>query len=160
MSILLRVGLVLAAIGAALAAFVGLLFVRESVRRRLFPIMRPLYQRVLNPQALRAADRGETQWGVVHHVGRHSGVQHRTPVDAQRTADGVVIPLVYGPQSDWCRNILAAGRCTLTLGGQQLELNEPRIVAMVDVVPLVSNAKARFWRRIGIERCLSLTYAG
>jgi deazaflavin-dependent oxidoreductase (nitroreductase family) len=73
---------------------------------------------VLNPQALRTAARRQAEWGVVHHVGRRSGAVYDTPIDTQRTDEGsVVIPLVYGPSADWCRNILAAGGCTLTLRG-------------------------------------------
>src|SRR6478609_398751 len=100
MSILLRVLLALAVVGSALAAFVRFVFVHEAARRRLFPIMRPLYRQVLNPHALRTAAGGAGDWGVVHHVGRRSSVVHDTPVDAQITEEGVLIPLVYGPEAD------------------------------------------------------------
>ena len=161
MSLLIKIVVVLGALAAALTAFVRLVFVREGARRRLFPIVRPLYKHVLNPYALRTAASGAAEWGVVHHVGRRSGVMHHTPIDAQRTADGsVVIPLVYGPGADWCRNILAAGRCTLTLNQQELTLREPRIVSIDLVTPRVPAAKARFWRSIGIERCILLAIAG
>jgi hypothetical protein len=159
MSRLFRALVVLAVLAAALTAFVKFVFVREDARRRLFPFMRPLYQHVLNPYALRTAAHGESEWGVLHHVGRRSGVVHHTPIDAQLTQDGVVIPLVYGSSADWCRNILAAGACTLTLHGDELALSDPQIVAMHVAAAQVSPDKARFWRSIGIEHCVSLKIA-
>jgi hypothetical protein len=103
-----------------LAMIVRVVIVHEAVRRRLFPVLRPLYKRVFNPRALRDAARGDTRWAVLHHVGRRSGVAYDTPIDAQLTPEGAVIPLVYGPSVDWCRNVLAAGGCTLTVGGEDL----------------------------------------
>jgi deazaflavin-dependent oxidoreductase (nitroreductase family) len=148
--------LAIAAVAVVLAIVLGLAFLREGGRRRLFPLLRPVYKRVLNPKALREAAAGETRWAVLHHVGRRSGVAYNTPVDAQRTTNGVVIPLVYGPAADWCRNILAAGRCTLTLDGEELALTAPEVVDMKVAETLLSPERARTWRSIGIEHCLFL----
>jgi hypothetical protein len=139
-----------------LTAFFRVIFTHEAARRRLLPIMRPLYVHVFNPRALRDAARGETRWGVIHHVGRRSGRLYDNPIDAQPTAEGIVIPLVYGPEADWCRNVLAAGGCTLTLDGKDIHLTEPRVIAWAAAAPRVSPEKARFWRGIGIEHLLSL----
>jgi deazaflavin-dependent oxidoreductase (nitroreductase family) len=133
------------------------LFVREAGRRLLFPLLRPLYQHVFNPGALRAAARGETRWGVLHHVGRRSGTAYDTPIDAQRTPDGVVICLVYGQSADWCRNVLAAGGCSLSLDREELTLSAPRVVPLSSVEAQIMPERARLWRGIGIEHCLVLT---
>ncbi len=61
MSRFLRALVVLAVLAAALTAFVKFVFVHEDARRRLFPVMRPLYKHVLNPYALRTAARRESQ---------------------------------------------------------------------------------------------------
>jgi deazaflavin-dependent oxidoreductase (nitroreductase family) len=155
----MRAWWLLASIGALAAAgvlFVRLVLVHESGRRRLFPVLRPLYQNVLNPNALRAAAQGETRWAVVHHIGRRSGAPYDTPVDAQRTRAGVVVCLVYGAGADWCRNILAAGGCTLTLDGVDLPLTAPRVIPLSVVEEQLPPERARFWRSIGIEHCLAL----
>jgi deazaflavin-dependent oxidoreductase (nitroreductase family) len=131
-------------------------FAREAWRRQLFPLMRPLYKRVFNPRVIRAAAVGKTRWGVIHHIGRHSGIAYDTPIDAERTPDGVLIPVVYGPRADWCRNVLAAGQCTLTLGAEELQLSAPQVIPLALAEPQLSPDKARFWRSIGIEHCLSL----
>jgi deazaflavin-dependent oxidoreductase (nitroreductase family) len=158
----MRARWLLASIGSLAAAgvlFGRLVLVRESGRRRLFPVLRPLYRHVLNPNALRAAAHGETRWGVIHHIGRRSGAAYETPVDAQRTRDGVVICLVYGSGADWCRNILAAGGCTLTLDGADLALTAPRVIPMSVAEEQLSPERARRWRSLGIEHCLALQVA-
>jgi hypothetical protein len=63
--------------------------------------------------------------------------------------------VVYGDRADWWRNVLAAGHCTLTLAGQELPLSEPQFISIADVQPQLAPEKARFWRSLGIEHCLS-----
>ena len=43
---------------------------------------------------------------VLHHRGRRSGRPYRTPVVAFRTAGGFVVPMTYGTDVDWARNLL------------------------------------------------------
>ena len=42
-------------------------------------------------------------------------------------ADGYVIALTYGRDSDWVRNVLADGGCTLETRGRTLRLSRPRL---------------------------------
>ncbi len=65
---------------------------------------------------------------VVHHVGRKSGRAYRTPVLAFGGAGGFVIPMTYGRDVDWARNILDARRCELEQMGRRVALHNPRIV--------------------------------
>ena len=65
---------------------------------------------------------------VVHHVGRRSGRAYRAPVVAFRSAAGIVIPMTYGRDVDWARNIVHAGRCELDRVGRRVRLRNPRVV--------------------------------
>jgi deazaflavin-dependent oxidoreductase (nitroreductase family) len=65
---------------------------------------------------------------VVHHVGRRSGRRYRTPVVAFRSAAGVVIPMTYGRDVDWARNLVAAHGCELEQMGRRFALRNPRVV--------------------------------
>ena len=47
--------------------------------------------------------------GVVVHRGRRSGREYQTPVNVFSSADGYVFALTYGPETDWVKNVLAAG---------------------------------------------------
>jgi deazaflavin-dependent oxidoreductase (nitroreductase family) len=65
---------------------------------------------------------------IVHHEGRRSGRHYRTPVVAFRTADGFVIPMTYGWDVDWARNLRAAKRGEVVQLGRRLRVRNPRIV--------------------------------
>jgi deazaflavin-dependent oxidoreductase (nitroreductase family) len=66
---------------------------------------------------------------VVHHVGRKSGRAYRTPVLAFPSAQGIVVPLPYGRDVDWARNLVAARGGEIEQSGRRIALRNPRIVA-------------------------------
>jgi deazaflavin-dependent oxidoreductase (nitroreductase family) len=66
-------------------------------------------------------------FGVVVHRGRKSGRLYRTPVNVFPRPGGCVVALTYGPESEWVRNVLAAGGCQLETRGRTLALARPRL---------------------------------
>jgi deazaflavin-dependent oxidoreductase (nitroreductase family) len=101
---------------------------------------------------LAAADRFHgTYPAVVRHTGRRSDRNYRTPVVAQPVAGGFVIPLPYGTDTDWCRNVLAAGRFTLERAGQTHEVGYPKVVEPGEALPLVPERARQAWRRFRIK---------
>lgn len=64
-------------------------------------------------------------WAVVVHRGRKSGRTFRTPLWAFRRPNGFVIALTYGPETDWVRNVLAAGGCELQTRRRRYQLGAP-----------------------------------
>lgn len=71
-------------------------------------------------------------FAIVHHTGRRSGKIYHIPVIAFRTADGYRIALTYGPESDWVRNVLAAGGCEIETQRRRIALAHPRILSDPD----------------------------
>jgi len=67
-------------------------------------------------------------FAVVTHVGRRSGRVYRTPVNLWRDGDGYVIALTYGADSQWVRNVLAAGAVDVETRGRMVHLVGPEIV--------------------------------
>jgi deazaflavin-dependent oxidoreductase (nitroreductase family) len=67
-------------------------------------------------------------FAVVHHVGRKSGVERTTPVNMFRDGDRYVIPLTYGRDSQWVKNVLAAGELDLATRDRRVRLDDPRVV--------------------------------
>ena len=65
---------------------------------------------------------------VVHHVGRKSGRAYRSPVVAFRSDAGFVIPMTYGRDVDWARNLISARGGEVEQMGRRLVLHNPRIV--------------------------------
>ena len=66
-------------------------------------------------------------FGVVIHRGRRSGRRYETPVNVFPAADGYVFALTYGPDTDWVRNVLAAGGCELRTRRRTVRLVSPRL---------------------------------
>lgn len=83
-------------------------------------------RRVTNRVARRVAGR-VPPLAILEHRGRLSGTTYRTPVMAFPAGDGVVIALTYGPETDWVRNVLAAGGCEMEQGGRRVRLTDPRL---------------------------------
>ena len=67
---------------------------------------------------------------VVHHVGRASGRQYRTPVVAFRSASGFVVPMTYCRDVDWARNLVRAGGGEVERLGRRYRLCNPRVVGL------------------------------
>jgi deazaflavin-dependent oxidoreductase (nitroreductase family) len=125
---------------------------RKEGRRTM---IRQFNRAILNPLMLRIAGRrGSTYPAVVCHVGRRSGRRYRTPVVALPVPDGFIIPLPYGSDTDWCRNVRAAGRFTIERGGQAYEVDSPTLIAAEKALPLVPDRYQRVWRRFRIRQFL------
>ena len=68
-------------------------------------------------------------YSIVRHVGRTSGRAYQNPVSAYPLGDGFVIPVLYSTQSQWVRNVMAAGRFTLRTKGRDYLLERPELIA-------------------------------
>ena len=91
----------------------------------------PDRMRQVNKVALNKVTRQFAAWlpglGVVVHRGRISGKQYRTPVNVfPRPGGRYVLALTYGPDTDWVKNVTAAGGCELLTRGTHIELTAPR----------------------------------
>jgi deazaflavin-dependent oxidoreductase (nitroreductase family) len=67
-------------------------------------------------------------FGILTHVGRKSGKIYRTPVNVFRASNGFIIALTYSSQSEWVKNVLAAGGCELKTRGKTYQLSAPKVV--------------------------------
>jgi deazaflavin-dependent oxidoreductase (nitroreductase family) len=67
-------------------------------------------------------------FGILTHVGRKSGKVYRTPINVFRASNGFIIALTYSSQSEWVKNVLAAGGCELKTRGKKYQLSAPRVV--------------------------------
>ena len=96
-------------------------------------------------------------YGVVEHRGRRSGKTYRTPVVVRRTAGGFVVPLPWGDTTDWCRNIRAAGGCTVRWNGRDYAVADPELVDDPAAVRRLFGATQRpVMALFGIDQCLRL----
>ncbi len=72
---------------------------------------------------------------VVHHVGRTSGRAYRTPVLAFRSTNVFVIPMTYGRDVDWARNLVQAHGGEIQQMGHRFRIANPRVVGFKAAEP-------------------------
>jgi deazaflavin-dependent oxidoreductase (nitroreductase family) len=94
-----------------------------ALPRALARFNRVATNRVTGPFAARLPG-----FAIVRHVGRRSGREYATPVNLFRSGDRYVIALTYGAESQWVRNVLAAGEARVVTRGRTLLLTDPEIV--------------------------------
>ena len=117
--------------------------------------------KVLNPVIRKMAGRPHFRMAaLVRHTGRRSGRQYVTPVGAELTGNTVVIPLTFGTESDWSRNVRAAGGCSIRLGGTDYDAVAPEVLSAGEARPVVRSAYSAWqrgmFRMIGIKQFLLL----
>jgi deazaflavin-dependent oxidoreductase (nitroreductase family) len=122
-------------------------------------LVRPL-TKILNPLMVRLVGRRFFPMAQIHHVGRRSGKAYVTPTSAHLRDDVLLIGLTFGNQSDWSRNVRAAGGCTVRLGGRTYRAISPELVTWADDRALVASAfnpvlRAGF-RSLGIRQFMRL----
>ncbi len=116
--------------------------------------VRQFHKAILNRLILTFA--GRHAYAVLHHVGRRSGHAYATPVLAVPIADGFIIPLTFGADTDWCRNILAAGQCTLQWHGLTYTVSRPEVVEVTTVRSLVPSWARPLVRVLRISQFLKV----
>lgn len=95
-------------------------------------------------------------WAVIVHRGRRSGRRYRTPVLAFRQERTLVIALLYGEESDWLRNLQAAGGGRVVRMGRIFELCAPRVVDTSTAVELARlSPLARAYCRLADKQVLA-----
>lgn len=118
-------------------------------RTRVVDTIRVFNKHVLNPVMLTLAGRQYWYASRLEHVGRRSGRTFVTPVVADETPGGFVIPLTYGPRVDWLRNLQAAGGGTLTVHGRRYTISAPEVFTTEEIYPQLprrAQSTARVWR--------------
>lgn len=118
--------------------------------------VRVFNKHVLNPVMMLVA--GQKHWfaGVIEHTGRRSGKKYSTPVVIDRVGDGFIIPLPYGTEVDWLRNVLAAGGATLRAHGETCHAVEPEIIDPATAYQQLPPRRQREFSRFGIKNYLTM----
>jgi deazaflavin-dependent oxidoreductase (nitroreductase family) len=99
---------------------------------------------------------GLARFNLVVHRGRRSGREYRTPVMAFPGDDVYVIPLAFGSERDWVRNVIAAGGCTLMRRGRAIALTSPSVVELRVGLPLLPRVGTPVLRLLGVTEFLQL----
>ena len=103
----------------------------DSAAKRKRNLIRTLSNRTF----LAISGRWLRAYSIVYHVGRTSGRNYRNPVSAYPLGDGFVIAVLYGAESNWVRNVIAAGKFTLRTKGRDYILERPEIITPALALP-------------------------
>lgn len=110
----------------------------------------------INPLMLKFAGRRYSPQAIVYHKGRKSGRLYSTPIVVEPATNGFLIPLPYGTDVDWCRNILAAGQCTIQWRGKNYTVVEPVLVDAANVISELSQVRKKIFQIIGVRDVLKV----
>ena len=119
---------------------------------------RVFVRRIANPfvLALGLAGGRRSLWGVMEVRGRRSGAVRRNPVVPHVIGDIVLIPMSYGPEVDWVKNVLAAGGGTLRYKRRDWRLVEPRLVSFGSAAARLPVRLAASYERMRVDAFLEL----
>ena len=71
------------------------------------------FSKLFKNRMIADVESGKSEMSIISHTGRKSGHAYRTPVEAIFLSDEVLIGLVYGRKTDWLKNVLAQGGCSI-----------------------------------------------
>ena len=83
---------------------------------------------------------------MLHHVGRRSGKAYKTPLTAHKSENTIIVPMPYGTETDWLRNLQAAGKGVVELDGRSFSVDDPEVVPVDEVMALLSPLLVRVVR--------------
>jgi deazaflavin-dependent oxidoreductase (nitroreductase family) len=134
----------------------------KPVRPAFFPrvVMTPV-RGLANRRALKRAGRaGARPVALLGHTGRRSGRVHVTPVAAWLNGEVIVVSLTFGNQTDWVRNVVAAGRCSIRVDGRDYEATHPEFLGRAQARelyrPVTSRMERASFRLLGIRQFMRL----
>jgi deazaflavin-dependent oxidoreductase (nitroreductase family) len=144
-------------LGLIVAAFAAIGVVFVVGMRRKSPIVLNTVRRsgrAMKPLVLRTAGTAGSPTAVVHHVGRQSGLEYRTPVVATPIEGGFGVALPYGPNTDWLKNVLHAGRATIVVDGESHDVVDPRVVGIDEIATHFSRGDQRMHELFAVHEGL------
>lgn len=116
--------------------------------------------RFVNPLTLLIAGRS---WmpvvGVLVHRGRRTGRLYRAPLGMRPFGDSFVMPLTFGENAAWYRNVRASGSCVVHYRGREHTLVAPEVIDYAAAAPAFPRYERVQFRLVGINEYLRLRQA-
>ena len=135
---------------------ISIVLAKAMQQKEVRDYIRHFNRQRLNPAALKIAGNRSRIYASIEHVGRHSGRIYATPVVARPLEDGFVVPLPYGADADWCRNVRAAGACKLHWNGMEYAMDKPEIIAPSQALSAFPISQRIIFSLSGIQQFLLL----
>ena len=120
--------------------------------------IRTFNKRYLNRLTGKIARTSFGPFSIIEHVGRKSGKPYQTPIIAIPSAGSFVLALTYGPEVDWYRNVLAAGRCKILWHQQEYVIDEIESLGVEQALPYFPWFERRVLKLVGIQDFVRMKY--
>ncbi|OGN94703.1 MAG: hypothetical protein A2Z71_10070 [Chloroflexi bacterium RBG_13_50_21] len=111
---------------------------------------------IFNRITLIFAGQRNVPFSILRHVGRRSGRTYQTPVLASYVGEIVIIPLSYGENVDWLRNVLARGGCEMRWQDQWIWVGNPEVIGPEKAFSLLPEQRRKLFERFKLEKYLFL----
>jgi len=98
-------------------------------------------------------------YGLLVHTGRKSGQEYRIAIVVRPFEDGFVIPVPFGPATQWAKNVIAAGGATVVWNGRTYRVTDPRLIDAEAAGPSLSGAQRAAAGRVGIATYMQVRIA-
>ena len=126
---------------------------------RMLGMVRRFNRGFTNKIQMRTAGTPGAWASVIRHRGRRSGTIYETPVVPFESGDGYLIALPYGTNTDWVKNVLAAGSAELVSDGRTIAIESPEVVSADMITELLPKREQRSQRMFGVDQCLRVRRA-
>ncbi|MGD8605263.1 MAG: hypothetical protein PVF49_11900 [Anaerolineales bacterium] len=128
----------------------------QRLHKKIINVMRIFNKKILNHIMLKLSETGRGPYTAIHHIGRCSGRTYRTPVFAYYDGNAIIIPLPYGDQVDWLRNILAQGGCEMIGDKSRITAASPQLLDQAAALAVLPTMRGKIFQLFSIEQFLSL----
>ena len=98
-------------------------------------------------------------WAVLRHPGRRTGREYAVPVAIRATEDAFVIAIPFGERTQWVRNVVDAGGCTIRWQAAEHPATAPAIIGYEEAAPAFSPMQQWILHRAGVSRFIRLSRA-
>jgi deazaflavin-dependent oxidoreductase (nitroreductase family) len=128
----------------------------QHLRSTSTNVSRLLNKYFFNRIVLTNTKSGKGPLSVVYHIGRQSGRTYQTPVLASYVEDKIVIPLSYGENVDWLRNVLAQGSCEISHKNRRMGATNPEVIDSAVALAILPEKRRKLFERTKEEKFLRL----
>jgi deazaflavin-dependent oxidoreductase (nitroreductase family) len=128
----------------------------QNIRNKVIDGIRIFNKHIFNRITLTLAESGKGPFSVVYHIGRHSGRTYRTPVLASYVDETIIIPLSYGENVDWLRNILAQGGCEIIRKKKRMGATNPEVIGSATAFAILPEKRRKLFECFKMEKFLRL----
>jgi deazaflavin-dependent oxidoreductase (nitroreductase family) len=98
-------------------------------------------------------------YGLLVHTGRTSGQEYRIAVVVRPFEGGFVIPMPFGPATQWAKNVIAAGGATVLWNGRTYRVIDPQLIDSATAGATMAGWQRAAGDRVGIDTYMQVRIA-